>query len=286
MSRPVNVEGADVPIVKLLPLRKRQVSRKAYSKLMANIKTVGLIDPLCVCKDGETYHILDGHIRYDVLLELGVEIVPCLILESKDLYTPNRQVQNLSAKHEVDQLRKALKTIDEPTLAAAFGLTSLKSRLGTSFNKYLHPSVMAVMEEGRITRGIAKALSYVVPKRQVEILKLMEESGDRSVAFVRTQVLRTAAAMRVKKERGRTPWEHSAEKKRSLTTKLQEVEKHENFYNLVYKQYSVDLLKLAIYIRQILNRQPIQKFLQANHQETLSLFAEVVKESEGKSVAV
>ena len=283
MGRPANVQGVDVPIVKLLPLRKRQISRKAYSKLMANIKTVGLIDPLCVCKDGETYHILDGNIRYDVLLELGVEIVPCLTLESKDLYTPNRQVQNLSSKEEVEQLRRALKTIDEPTLAAAFGLTSLKARLGTSFSKYLHPSVLAVLDEGRITRGIAKALSNVVPKRQVEILKLMEESGDKSVAFVRTQVLRTAAAMRVEKERGRSPWEHNAERKRNLTTKLQEVEKHENFYNLVYRQYVGDLLKLAIYVRQFLNRPPIRKFLQANHVEIFSLFEGVVQESEGKS---
>ncbi|MBS3821804.1 MAG: ParB-like nuclease domain-containing protein, partial [Phycisphaerae bacterium] len=104
-QNPTNVKGIDVPIVKLTPLRKRKVSKKNYNTLMANLKAVGLIEPLCVCQEGEQYFILDGYIRYTALLELGVETVPCLVLPSRDLYTPNRQVNHLSPQQEVGMLR-------------------------------------------------------------------------------------------------------------------------------------------------------------------------------------
>ena len=70
---PAKVEGTDVPIVQLTPLRKRKVSRRNYDKLLANLKAVGLIEPLCVCKEGDQFFILDGYIRYTALLELGVK---------------------------------------------------------------------------------------------------------------------------------------------------------------------------------------------------------------------
>jgi len=89
------VKGMDVPIVKLTPIRKRTVSPKSYAKLVANIKAVGLIDPLCVCKEGDDYFILDGYLRYTALVEMGVDTVPCLVLPSRDLYTPNRKVNHL-----------------------------------------------------------------------------------------------------------------------------------------------------------------------------------------------
>ena len=129
MSRPerANVKGADVPIVKLTPLRKRTISKKNYNKLVANIKAVGLIEPLCVCQEGDQYFILDGYIRYTALLELGIESAPCLVLASRDLYTPNRQVNHLSPKEEVRMLRKALEKLDEATITQAFGVESLKS---------------------------------------------------------------------------------------------------------------------------------------------------------------
>ena len=34
--KPANVKGADVPIVKLIPLRKRKISPKGYSRMGGN----------------------------------------------------------------------------------------------------------------------------------------------------------------------------------------------------------------------------------------------------------
>jgi len=278
-----NVTGIDVPIVKLTPLRERKVSRKSYNKLLANVRAVGLIEPLCVCREADQFFILDGYIRYKALLELGIETVPCLVLDSRDLYTPNRHVNHLSSREEVRMLRKALEDLDEATIAEAFGMESLKSRLNTGFYRDLAPKVVEALKNGSLTQRVAKELTYVVPKRQGEILELMADSGDASVAFVKAQVLATPPSLRSRKKRKNSPWERGQKTRRNLAKKLAEVEKHYDFYSTLYRQYVGDLLKLAIYVRQILTRPRLREYLQMHHPHALKFFESVLAESEGKA---
>ena len=281
---PANIKGTDVPIVKLTPLRKRTISKKNYDKLLANIKAVGLIEPLCVCQEDDQYFILDGYLRYTALVELGIETAPCLVLASRDLYTPNRQVNHLSPKQEVRMLRKALEDLDESTIAQAFGVESLKTRLNTSLYRDLHPQVLAELEVGRLLQSTARELTYVVPKRQAEILRLMQEGGDWSLAFAKAQVLATQPNLRSKKKRQSNPWQRGQGTRRDLVKKLAEVEKHYDFYNTLYRQYVGDLLKLAIYVRQIVTRQELHDYLTQHHPEDVKFFESVLAESEGKAV--
>jgi ParB-like chromosome segregation protein Spo0J len=278
-----NIKGKDVPIVKLMPLRKRTVSKKSYAKLLANIKAVGLIEPLCVCQEGDQYFIIDGYVRYTALLELGVESVPCLILPSRDLYTPNRQVNHLSPRQEVQMLRKALEKLDEQTIAKAFGLVSLKGRLSTSLYRDLHPQVVTELESSQLPQSAARELTYVLPKRQLEIVQLMRESSDWSLPFAKAQVLATQPALRCKKKRSTNPWQKGPDAKRDLVKKLAEVEKHFDFYSTLYRQYVGDLLKLAIHVRQIVSREDLRGHLAEHHPAELQFLQSVLTESEGKA---
>lgn len=284
MSEPqsANVRGMDVPIVKLLPLRRRKVSDKDYNKLVANLKAVGLIEPLCICQEGDNFYILDGYIRYTALVELGVETVPCLVLDSRDLYTPNRQVNHLSPQQEIKMLRKALERLDEKTIAKAFGMESLKTRLNTSLYKDMHPEVVQALTKGELQQGVAKELSFVVPTRQLEILRLMRQGGDYSLPFAKAQVLETALAARSKKHRRSTPWEKAPKIRRDLVKKLTEVEKHYDFYSGLYRQYVGDLLKLSIYVRQIVTNPDLRAHLERHHPEHLKFFESLLAQSEGK----
>lgn len=279
-----NVKGMDVPIVKLTPLRKRKISPRNYNRLLANMKAVGLIEPILVCQEGDQFFILDGYIRYTALVDLGVESAPCLVLESRDLYTPNRQVNHLSSKQEVQMLRKALEKLDEQTIAAAFGMGSIKTRLNTSLYRELHPQVVSAMEQGKLLQSVAKELTFVVPNRQLEILRLMQETGDTSMAFAKAQLLATPPAARSKKSRRNQPWDRGQQTRRDLVKKLTEVEKHFDFYSGLYRQYVGDLLKLSIYVRQIITRPALRNHLQKAHGDTLKFFEALLAQSEGKAV--
>ena len=140
------------------------------------------------------------------------------------------------------------------------------------------------MDSGQLTQATARHLTFVVPKRQLEILRLMETGGDRSVAFAKAQVLATAPAFRAKKKRAQNPWQRGQKTRQDLVRKLSEVEKHYDFYSALYRQYVGDLLKLAIYVRQIVSRPELRDYLAGHHANDLAFFESVLAESEGKSV--
>jgi len=52
-----------------------------------------------------------------------------------------------------------------------------------------------------------------------------------------------------RKERKRNQWNKTAQRKNDLLKKLAEAEQKHEFYSRLYKRYTVDLLRLAIYAR-------------------------------------
>ena len=270
----------DIPLINLLPLNERRMSKRAYKKLVASIKTVGLVEPLCVYQEGDHYFILDGYLRYKVCMELGIENLPCLVLQNKEAYTGNRYVNQLSPTQETRMLQKALKTLDESTVANTLGYKTIKHRLDNRFLKELHPRIAKAYDRGRILKTCAKELTFVAPSRQLEILNLMEKTKDFSTAYVRTQVMRTRQELRRKKKKN--PWAGNIEKKQELVKKLEQAENRYDFYSGLYRQYVTDLLKMCIYMRRLVTKEKIRAYLQEHHGELLERIETILFETEGK----
>ncbi len=283
MKKNTNGRGEDIPIDRLTTLNERKMGKRAYQKLLASIKTVGLIEPLCVYQEGDQYFILDGYLRYKVCLELGVESLPCFVLPDKDAYTCNRYVNQLSPVQEARMLRKSLETLDESTVAKTFGLKTIRHRLDQRFLKELHPRVVKAYDKGRIIKTCAQGLTFVKPSRQLEILDAMEKNGDFSAAYVRTQIMKTPANL-CRKRKKKNPWAESTQKKQELVEKLEQAEKRYDFYSGLYRQYVTDLLKMCIYVRKLVTNEKIRAYLQEHHAEILQRFEAILFETEGKKV--
>lgn len=271
-------EGVDLPLAAIIPVRKRTVTPCGYKKLKANIQALGLIDPLCVCRDGKKYYLLDGYVRYQILLELGVEEAPCLVLERRDFYTPNRQVNNLSRVQEGKMIRKALESVDAKTIARHFAIKSIYS-MKRSNDKGLHPDVLAAVESGEISRICTRELAFVVPTRQAELLEIMRHAGDHSPSFVKTQIIKTPPNQRAKHNgRGKTPWERENKQKNGLADRLIEANRHFGFYKELFNTYYTDLMRLVIHVRDILEEPALHDWLKENEPSTHRLFKDTVTE--------
>lgn len=173
-----NSEGIDVPIIKLRPLRERSVTKREYERILASIKATGLIEPLVVFREGDDFVILDGVQRHRALLELGVEVVPCILGKEREAFTANRMVNRVSPVQENRMIEKSLEELDENTIASALGIAGISHRLKKTLLKQLHADVAAALDQGKITRTCAKELTHVKPARQQEILSQMEGYND------------------------------------------------------------------------------------------------------------
>ena len=280
-QNPKEVRGMDISIVKLIPRNERSVAKKYRQRIEASLRAVGLIEPLIVFPIKDGYEILDGALRYRILLDLGVETVPCLIHSSRDGFTGNRMVNQLSASQEMRMLRKSLEELDEKTIAGALGMQGIGHRLNKTLLEKLHPDAEKAFNANKINLQTARELVNVKPERQHEILRLMESCNDYSTTFARGLVLKTPAAKRVKVTNAKSPWSQADDKKTQLLKKLQEAEQQQDFYTGLYRQYTTNLLKLVIYVRSLMNNPDVKSYLQTHHADQTRILEEILASTEG-----
>ena len=274
-------EGLDIPLIRLRPLRERKVSKREFNRILASVKAVGLIEPLVVYPEGDDYVILDGVQRYRALLELGVEVAPCILGPQREAFTGNRMVNRVSPVQEHRMIEKSLEEVDEASIAAALGITTIGHRLKKALLKRLHPDVAAAFDEGKINRVCAREFTHVRPARQKEILDAMAGYKDYSTAFVRTLVVKTPPHQRDTGRRKNNPWDRSAQRKNDLLKQLADAEQKHDFYSRLYKQYTIDLLRMAIYVRTLINNTRVREYLQARHPAVVAQFEAIIADARG-----
>ena len=274
-------EGLDIPLIRLRPLRERKVSKREFNRILASIKAVGLIEPLVVYPEGDDYVILDGVQRYRALLELGVEVAPCILGRQREAFTGNRMVNRVSPVQEHRMIEKSLEEVDEASIAAALGISTIGHRLKKTLLKRLHPDVAAAFDQGKINRVCAREFTHVRPARQKEILDAMAGYKDYSTAFVRTLVVKTPPHQRDTGRRKNNPWDRSAQRKNDLLKQLADAEQKHDFYSRLYKQYTIDLLRMAIYVRTLINNTRVREYLQARHPAVVAQFEAIIAEARG-----
>ena len=233
-----------------------------------------------VAKSVEQFDEKVGHL-YRILLDLGVETVPCLIHSSRDGFTGNRMVNQLSASQEMRMLRKSLEELDEKTIAGALGMHGIGHRLNKTLLEKLHPDAEKAFNANKINLQTARELVNVKPERQHEMLRLMESCNDYSTTFAKGLVLKTPAAKRAKVANAKNPWSQADDKKTQLLKKLQQAEQQQDFYTGLYRQYTTNLLKLVIYVRSLVNNPDVKSYLQTHHVDQTRIFEEILASTEG-----
>src|SRR6266700_915896 len=96
-----------LPLVDLLPSRlmKDAQNIKGFRTIKSTIKEVGLIEPLVVYPQkgaAGKYLLLDGHLRFFALRELGETEAECIIASDDECFTYKARVNRLNpiAEHK------------------------------------------------------------------------------------------------------------------------------------------------------------------------------------------
>lgn len=147
-------------------------------------------------------------------------MVPCQIQQTKEAYTYNKMVNNLSAVQQSRMLHRSLETLNKNTIKEAFGKKSLGYRLATTILNQLHSDVVKAVDKEIMARRCAAELTNVNRDRQQQILREMSRTKDFSVSFARALVIKTPPELRSQNRKKKRPWAGDSEKKRQLVKKL------------------------------------------------------------------
>src|SRR5205807_2423930 len=97
-----------------------------YSKIVASIDEVGIIEPPVVARDQSNpgkYLLLDGHARIEVLKDRGETEVVCLISTDDEAFTYNKRINRLAIIQEHRMIVKAIERgVPEHRIAKALNV--------------------------------------------------------------------------------------------------------------------------------------------------------------------
>jgi len=167
----------EIPVAAIRPnpfQPRREFDEEALSALAESIREVGILQPVLVRRDGDSYQLIAGERRWRAARRLGLVRIPALVRESDDAAALEQALVENVHRADLNVLEEAAAY---QQLIEDFGLTheEVAARVGRSRATVsntlrllqLPPAVQRLVRDGSLSMGHARAL-LGTPDRAVQ----------------------------------------------------------------------------------------------------------------------
>lgn len=268
-------------LVPLRPVTDAVRRTRKYSQIVASVREIGMVEPLVVAPDRRIpgkYVLLDGHLRLEVLRELGESDALCLVATDDEAYTYNNRINRLSIIQEHKMLLKAIERgVSEDRLAAVLDVNPDHIRRKRRLLDGICAEAAGLLEDKHISINSFDALRKMLPERQVEAAELMVAMNKFTISYARTLLAATPEAQLAPGKRRIKPRGVTEEQ---LALMQRESASLDREFRLIEESYGVDHLDLVLargYIARLIGNKRIARYLDQRHKEILSEFSEIAE---------
>lgn len=277
-------ETISVPLADILLTRKLQegaAHTRKFKQIRSSIEEVGLIEPLSVspkAEDSKHYSLLDGHVRFFVLKEMGYAEVPCLVARDDEGYTYNNRINRLSTIQEHVMIRRAIdRGVSKDRLAKALNIDIRSMDKKIALLDGISPRVVELLKDRQFPPDISRILRKMKPVRQVEAIELMLAADTITVGYAEALLVATPSDQllsgeKPKKLRGLNP--------EQMQKMEREMANCQSQYRLVEETYGQDTMNFVLtrgYIAKLIENREVSRHLRMNHPEILKQFQSVIE---------
>lgn len=272
-----------IPLTDIIPLREVPTKiRKSvkYGQIAASIGEVGIIEPPVVARDRDDksrYHLLDGHLRVDILRERGDAEVVCLVATEDEAFTYNRRVSRIAIIQEHRMILNAVKKgVSEERLARALNVDIQSIRRKRNLLVGICPEAAELLRDKHVPINVFAELRRLKPMRQFIAAEMMVALNKYSVPYAKTIV---AAAPdddlvdgRRKLVRGLTDEQVAIMERESGALNRE--------FKLIEQSYGADHLDLVLatgYVQRLLGNVRVVRHLAQFHADLLSEFQKIAE---------
>ena len=272
-----------IPLDDILPLREvSSVVRKSvkYGQIAASIGEVGIIEPPVVVRDQtdpDKFHLLDGHLRIDILRERGDIETVCLVATEDEAFTYNRRVSRIAIIQEHKMILNAVKKgVSEERLARALNLDIASIRKKRNLLVGICPEAADLLRDKHVPINAFTQLRKLKPMRQIVAAEMMIAMNRYSTSYARSIVAGTSAEELVegkeKAIRGLTAAQ--------MALMERETAELDREFKLIEQTYSSDHLDLVLatgYVSRLLGNARVVRHLAQHHSDLLSEFQKIAE---------
>jgi len=278
-----------VPLSLILPLRRvlePQKKIRRYDAIVASIKAVGLVEPLVVHPQkgqAETYLLVDGHLRYHALKDLGEKEADCIISRDDECFTYNARINRLAPIQEHKMITKAVRSgVSPEKIAAALNLPLSEVRDSMTLLDGINEEAADLLKDKAISAKAIRLLKRVTGIRQIEIAELMVSANNFTTPYASALVFGTSKDLLMNPE---APTKRKGLSAEDVARLQKEMEAQERDFRAIEESYGESVIRFAAaraFIRRLLENARVIKFLTANYPDVLSEFQAI---SAGADVA-
>jgi hypothetical protein len=276
-----NPQGVVVPITNILPLKQvKPVMRSSqkYQQVLSSVREVGIIEPLIVfphSNQPDTYLLLDGHVRLEVLRQIGETHARCLIATDDETYTYNRRVSRMATIQEHNMILKAIRHgVSEERIA-----------------KVLKVDVATIRQKRDLLNGVCKEAAEILKNKQVslgvfsslriEVAEMLVATGNFSVPYVNALVAATRPDMLVDPDKHKVVEGLTPEQVAKMEKEMEVLQRD---LSLIEESHGNQVLNLVLacgYLAKLLGNARVARYLGQHHAD---IFRELQSLSESSSL--
>ena len=273
-----------IPVADILPVRvlsKSIKSSRKYTQITASIREIGLVEPPVVARNGDasgSWLLLDGHVRIEVLKDLGQEQVECLVSTDDEAFTYNKRISRIAPIQEHRMIQKAIERgVSEEKIAAALDLNPRSIHRKVKLLDGICPEAVAILKDKACTAAVFTTLRKMIPLRQIEAAELMVNANNYSVAYISAILAGTPQAQLVeankpKRINGVTP--------QAVARMEKELARLQEGITQIQDTYGQDHLQLTVlrgYVGKLLGNARVVRYLMQTRPEFLSEFQTIAE---------
>jgi ParB-like chromosome segregation protein Spo0J len=283
-------QGLTLPITSILPLKQvRSCSKSSekYRQVLSSVREVGIIEPLIVFPhngnaDTKTYLLLDGHIRLEVLKEIGETHAHCLISTDDETYTYNRRVNRMSTIQEHVMILRAIHSgVSEERIAKVLNVDVKSIRQKRDLLDGICKEAAEILKNKHISPAAFGYLKKMKPMRQIEAAELLVASGNYSKPYVKALLAATHPDMLIDPDKHKVVQGLTPEQVAKME---QEMEALQRDLKSVEQSHGDSVLNLVLargYLEKLFGNARVTRYLAQNHTD---IFRELQAITAGSSL--
>ncbi len=276
--------GVRIAISDIQPLRVVTATIKAspkYAQIAASIREIGLVEPPVVARDrGEKgkFLLLDGHLRIEVLKELGVSEVTCLVSTDDEAFTYNRRISRIAIIQEHRMILKAIEQgVPEERIASTLNVDVRTLEQKLRLLDGICPEAAEILKDKHIGINTFWVLKKMRSLRQIEAAELMVAMNKFTLSYARSLLAATPPEQLVNGHKHKILRGLSGEQIALMERESVNLDRE---FKLVEQSYGSDHLDLVLakgYLAKLLGNARVVRYLGQHHQDLLTEFQRIAE---------
>jgi hypothetical protein len=283
------VAAVRLPIAAIQPLRLVSAAAKKttkYAQIASSIKEVGIVEPPIVARDREAlgnYLLLDGHIRVDVLKDMGLDTVECLVATDDEAFTYNKRVNRLAIIQEHKMIVKAIERgVPEDRIARALNIDVRTLNAKVRLLENICSEAAELLRDKHIPTSVFWVLKRMAPLRQIECAELMIAMNKYTLPYAQSLYAATPQDQLIDRRRRKVVKGLTDVQVAAMERESANLEREFKLAEQSYGPDHLDLVSTKGYLAKLLANARVVRYLAQHHQGILSEFQRVAElESSG-----